>query len=242
MSEGTVVLQLKPAKRERLADILYGQLLEQMTSGALQEGDRLPSESEICRAFGVSRPVVRQALTRLQADGLVMARQGAGTFVKKSPPAALMRFARADDVASYLRTFEARIGLESESARLAAERRTPPQLAAIRAAMDDLSRTFDAGRSGGGEDFAFHCAVAEASGNELFVELLTHLQPIMLGQMSMALGLTRMGTDERRRQVLMEHERIVEAIAARDGNAASLYMRYHLMQAHARSTDAGRET
>lgn len=192
-----MVLQLKPAKRERLADVLYGQLLEQMASGALKEGDRLPSESEICRAFGVSRPVVRQALARLQADGLVMARQGAGTFVKKQPPSNLMQFARAADVASYLRTFEARIGLETEAARLAAQRRTNQQLAAIRSAMEDLRRSFDSGRSGGEKDLAFHIAVANASGNELFADLLTHLQPIVLGQMSMALGLTCTGTDER---------------------------------------------
>lgn len=152
-----------------------------------------------------------------------------------------MQFARAADVASYLRTFEARIGLETEAARLAAQRRTNQQLAAIRSAMEDLRRSFDSGRSGGEKDLAFHIAVANASGNELFADLLTHLQPIVLGQMSMALGLTCTGTDERRRQVLAEHERIVEAIAGRDGDAAALYMRYHLTQARARSTDSHRD-
>ncbi|MBN9058887.1 MAG: FadR family transcriptional regulator, partial [Rhizobiales bacterium] len=76
-----VDLQLKPARREKLADILYGQILEQIVSGTFAAGDRLPSENDICKAFEVSRPVVREALQRLQADGLVIARQGAGTFV-----------------------------------------------------------------------------------------------------------------------------------------------------------------
>ena len=75
-----VGLQLTPPRKERLADILYGQIFEQILSGAFKEGDRLPTEHEISSAFDVSRPVVREALIRLQADGLIYARRGAGTF------------------------------------------------------------------------------------------------------------------------------------------------------------------
>ena len=63
-------LKLEIRKGERLADQLYGQLLEKIVSGQLMEGDKLPSENEISRAFNVSRPVIREALLRLQASAV----------------------------------------------------------------------------------------------------------------------------------------------------------------------------
>ena len=74
-------LILVPGRRQLLSDQLYGQILDQIVAGVLNEGDRLPPEKEICKMFGVSRPVVRDALLRLRADGLLRARQGSGTFV-----------------------------------------------------------------------------------------------------------------------------------------------------------------
>ena len=118
-------LKLEIRKGERLADQLYGQLLEKIVSGQLMEGDKLPSENEISRAFNVSRPVIREALLRLQADGLVYSRQGAGSFVKARPPEGLIKFAQPSDVAGLLRCFEARLPFEGAAAALAAQRATP---------------------------------------------------------------------------------------------------------------------
>lgn len=235
-------LSLRPARRERLSDILFGQILEQMTAGLLKKGDKLPSEQEISTAFGVSRPVVREALMRLRADGLVHSRQGAGTFVSKDPPQSMMKFTRAEDVAAYLRSFEVRIGLETEAARLAAKHRSEKHLRRIREAMDRMKFTFDSGGNAGPDDFAFHVEIAEATGNSMFVEIMNILGKVIMGQMSLALGLTRHGSDERRKQMLDEHLRILEAIEAGDSDAAALFMRHHLVQARSRSTDAARET
>src|SRR5271168_1372099 len=96
-------LRLVPRPRERLGDLLYGQILERIVSGALKEGDKLPSENQICQAFGVSRPTVREALMRLHADGLVTTRQGSGTFVQKRPSDHLTRLAKVSDIAGMLR-------------------------------------------------------------------------------------------------------------------------------------------
>ncbi len=235
------MLTVKPARKERLADLVYGQLLEQMARGALKEDDRLPAETEICERFGVSRPVVRQALARLQADGLIVAKRGAGTFVSGRPPAALVNITAVTDIAAYQRGLETRTALEPEAARLAAQRRTREQLATIQATFTALTSALSQGQRGDAEDFAFHIAVAEASGNMLFAELLHHLHETVQGQMAMALELTRMGSDERRKQVLLEHQRIVEAIAQEDGDMAALYMRYHLVQSRARTLNAARD-
>ena len=235
-------IHLTPARRWRLADVLYGQLLMRIVNGDVAEGDRLPSEAEIGKMFGASRPVVRQALMQLQADGLVYARKGAGTFVRMRPPARLHDFVEPADVASYLRSFELRSGLEGEAARLAAVRRTRNHLKAIEDAAHALDDAITRKETGHEADFGFHMAIAEATDNELFPRVLDDLADIMRGSMAMGLSLTRTGSDLRRSQVLKEHWQIADAIAAQDGEAAALYMRFHLAQTRLRATDARSET
>lgn len=234
-------LEASPPKRERLADSLYGNLMQQLASGLYSEGDKLPTEKELCTLFDVSRPVVREALMRLQADGLVVARQGAGTFVKKRPPRRLVELAPTVELAGILRSFEIRAALEGMAAKLAATRRTEQQLAEIETCLKDMKAAIAADRPARDQDFAFHRAVSSASGNELFVIVLDTIAPFVGGGMSVALGLTREGSPDRSRRVLDEHSRIYEAIAQGDGDSAELAMRYHIDQAKRRMTDRRRD-
>jgi GntR family transcriptional regulator, transcriptional repressor for pyruvate dehydrogenase complex len=233
-------LQVVPG-RQRLGDQLYGQILDYIVEGHLKEGDRLPTENEICDMFGVSRPVVREALMRLRADGLIQSRQGAGTFVHNRPTSRLTSFASASDVASYLRCIEVRMPLEGAAARLAAERRTPDQMRRIEnahrkfeEAIADKAASLDA-------DLAFHEAVIDATGNEFFLAMLRSLNEAMSGFMRLTLNLTRTGPKDRARQVLEEHARIVEAIRDQDGESASVAMRFHIGQAKRRLIDGKRD-
>lgn len=235
-------IQLTPAPKRRLADILYGQLLEQIMAGAVKPGDKLPTENAICKAFGVSRPVVREALTRLQADGLVKSRRGSGTVLLRSPPAASMDFFEPSDFASYLRAFEVRMALEPAAARFAAERRTHDDLVTLKAATKAFSDAVSAGLPAEKYDVGFHRAVAVASGNELFARQLESLSVELEGFIAVTLGLTRMGSAERRSTVMLEHQRIADAIEAGDGDAAATYMRFHLSEARRRLTDVTRKT
>ena len=236
----TAVESVSP-KRERLADTLYGRLMQQLASGLYSEGDKLPTEKELCTLFDVSRPVVREALMRLQADGLVVARQGAGTFVKKRPPRRLVELAPTAELAGFLRSFEIRVALEGQAAKLAAIRRTEQQLDEIATNLSLMGEAIEGGDPARDYDFAFHRAVASASGNELFVIVLDTIAPFVGGSMSLALGLTREGSPERSRRVLDEHSRIFEAIAQGDGDGAELAMRYHIDQARRRITDRRRD-
>ena len=108
---------LERRHRVRLADQLYGQIFEQLVSGNLSVGDKLPSENEISERYGVSRPVVREALLRLRADGLVTAHQGLGTFVSHQPAPRLKTFSDVEHVSAYLRAQEVRVALEGDAAR-----------------------------------------------------------------------------------------------------------------------------
>ena len=143
-----------PAKR-RLSDELYGQLLERIVSGSMVPGDKLPSEHQLCRALHVSRPVVREALMRLQADGLVETRRGSGTFLLRAPSNDIKRFLDPADFSRYLLSYEIRIALEPQAARLAATRRKPEDMARINRACNDLGDFIASGASAQKHDLVF---------------------------------------------------------------------------------------
>ncbi|WP_299843343.1 FadR/GntR family transcriptional regulator [uncultured Paracoccus sp.] len=228
-------------KRETLADQIYGRVLELIAAGQIAEGAKLPSEHQISERFSVSRPVVREALARLRDDGIIVARHGIGSFVRRRPPQGLIDYAGADDVAGLMRCMEARLAVEPAAARLAA----------LRAALDDLSRIDSAlvvleqvmrSREPVIElDFAFHMAIARASGNEIFARMLDTTRAQMQAAIGVAQSLTRIGTDQRIEAVITEHRQIAEAIRARDGEGAALLMSYHLTQARQRVTDQRRK-
>ncbi|PHK95403.1 GntR family transcriptional regulator [Pseudoroseomonas rhizosphaerae] len=231
---------LEPARAPRLGDRLYGRILEQIISGHFQAGDKLPSESQICQAFGVSRPTVREALTRLHADGLVTTRRGSGTFVLRRPPGQLATLAEASDVAGLLRCMEVRMALEDRAAGLAARRRTPRQMEAVLRALDALRASF--GEAAGAlaparADYAFHHAVASASGNALFAGMLEMLHGTMLRAMDVSHGMRRAGSAEWSRRIMEEHEAVADAIRRQDAEGASLAMRHHLYHARRRVTE-----
>ncbi len=236
-----VDLQLNIQKGERLADQLYGQLLEKIVAGDLREGDKLPSENEISRAFKVSRPVIREALLRLQADGLVYSKQGVGSFVKARPPEGLIQFAQPSDVASLLRCFEARLPFEGTAASLAATRATTEDIQNIEEALHALEEAVGGEGLADKADFDFHMAVAKATGNDFYVSILAALNSAIISGMQVALQITKGGTPDRVRRVRDEHRAIYDAIATGDAMAADLAMRYHIHRARTRVTDHMRD-
>lgn len=236
------LLQLNINRGEKLSDQLYGQLLECIISGELQEGEKLPSENEIARAFNVSRPVIREALMRLQADGLVRSRQGVGSFVTAQAPEGLIRFAAPADVPELLRCFEARIPLEGAAAGLAALHASPAQLQQIDKTLKILESEMVSGELADKADFDFHMAVVTASGNPFFVAILQALNEAIRSGMRLALSITKKtGSSSRRSKVLEEHRTIYTAILDGDSQSADLAMRNHINCARLRITNKQRD-
>ncbi len=234
-------LPIGGAERVRLSDQLYGRIFERILSGSLAVGAQLPSENEICEEFGVSRPVVREALLRLKADGLVATQQGRGSFVIHQPVERVRSFAQAQDVAGYLRCLEVRIALEGDAARLAAIRRTDEQLEAIESAQRRFVRRADDARLDPDVDLAFHARIAEASGNAFYLDVLDAIHESIVGFMRLTLNLTRTGTRQRVQRVVDEHGAIVAAIREQDGERARVAMQFHLSQARQRLIDRSRD-
>jgi GntR family transcriptional repressor for pyruvate dehydrogenase complex len=237
--EGTRVLDR--GQRVRLGDQLYGQIFDRIASGQLNVGDKLPSEHEICEQFGVSRPVVREALLRLRADGLVSAYQGLGTFVIHQPAPRLKTFGDVQNVGAYLRAQEVRLALEGDAARLAAMRRTEEQLQKIIDAHRAFAEGLGQGRVSAEIDLAFHASIAEASGNDFFPGVLETIHESIHGFMRLSLNLTRTGSRQRAERVMDEHASILAAIQEQDGERARTAMQFHLGQARYRLVDRERD-
>jgi DNA-binding FadR family transcriptional regulator len=210
---------------------------DRIRSGRLAPGSRLPTEAEIVNGFGVSRTVVREALSRLQAAGLVHTRHGVGTFVAEPLPQAAFRIA-PDQLATLrdvIALLELRIGLETEAAGLAAQRRTEVQLRGMRAALDAFARAVEAGQSAVEADFRFHHEIAGATQNAHFAELLGTLGPRIIPRARLD---PPVPPDPARLAYLQrvhgEHESIFDAIAAGDADAARAAMRTHLANSRER--------
>jgi len=218
-----------------LADRVTTVLLEKIKSGEFPTGARLPTEQVICERLGVSRTVVREAISRLKSDGLVEVRQGSGMVVREANRTTAFRLEvdPDDSVEAVLRVTELRLGIEAEAAALAARRCTRTQLASIKRALAAIDTAVAKRRDGVDEDLAFHAAISRATGNSLYPPMIEYLSQFIHA----AILVTR--TNEARRddwsaQVREEHHAIYEAIAAQDPAAARRAVIKHIGNAGAR--------
>ncbi len=220
-----------------LAQRVVTGLKERILSGDLAPGSKLPSESELIAAYAVSRTVVREAVTRLRAEGLVETFQGRGSFVLAVPEPTTFRVE-----ASALRTHhdvlamvDFRIGVESEAAALAAARADAGAASAVGAAMEAFVAA--APEEAVEADFAFHRAVAAATGNRFYLDLIESLGPMMIllprTRLGDAYSLTDVAHVERVRR---EHENVAAAVRAGDPETARAAMRVHLGNTRRRLT------
>ena len=210
-----------------LVEALKGHIL----AGRLGPGDQLPTEAALTGEYGVSRTVVREAIARLRAAGLVDSQQGRGSFVLDVPAGTPGEpvFPPARTHRDVVDLIELRIGVESEAAALAATRRTAHQRAAIRRAYDALARTGEDPGHTVEADFALHLTIGQASGNRYVGQLLQALGPAMIFQHRAHLDEGSDITDPAHfAGVLAEHLAVVRAIEAGDAATAAAAMRVHL--------------
>jgi DNA-binding FadR family transcriptional regulator len=229
---------VSPRRPRTLALELVDALGERIHDGRLSPGDKMPTEAAVMQEFGVSRTVVREAISKLQASGMVDTRHGVGSFVVGSGQVRRgfriepKHLATLNDVIAVL---ELRIGVETEAAALAAQRRSRANLAVMREALDDFARAVDAGRDAINNDFRFHSEIARATQNAHFAGLLTTLGAKIIPRARLEPSAAI--DDERRaylRRVHSEHESIYDAVANQDPEGARAAMRTHLANSRER--------
>ncbi|MBB3014361.1 FadR/GntR family transcriptional regulator [Cupriavidus alkaliphilus] len=220
----------------RIAQTLHDDIL----AGRYGAGARLPAESALADAFGVSRPIVREAIAQLKADGVLVTRKGSGAYVSETPGGQAWRVASAPDGGPTLaQLFELRRVVETACAEMAARRRTEADIEAIRAALAAMQAQADGHgdmASAAAADMAFHHAIAEAAHNPCFTGLTDFVSQQMLAarqrawentaRLSRATGAPRAADQE--------HAALAEAIAAGNATAARNAAQQHLAAAAAR--------
>ena len=237
-SPAFAVLATSPNLAEKVASVLR----EQVVGGSYGEASRLPTESAMSLQFGVSRTVVREAVSRLKSEGLLVSRQGSGVFVSSGAHMRPLHIeagaSRSED--SVLQIVELRRAIEAESAALAAQRRDRSDLNAMRAALRDLDSAVSRGEDGVVEDVRFHRTVAEASRNPYIISVLEFLGQYLQG----ATRITR--ANELRRTdfaaaVKNEHAAVLAAILDGTPAAARRAAARHMDNAAKRIRLAGKD-
>lgn len=230
-------ISLSRRKHKTLSAELVEALSQRIREGSFAPGEKLPKEADLMEGFGVSRTVVREAISHLQASGTVETRHGIGTFVLSMDEATPFRVGPEQlgtlrDVISLL---EVRIGLETECAALAAQRRTPQDLQAMRDALDAFNVAVQEGRNAVAADFDFHLAVARATSNSHFSDLMESLGTKVIPRSRLS-GEDPLNPERQAylRHVQQEHESVFNAIRSNDPDAARAAMRTHLSNSRER--------
>jgi GntR family transcriptional repressor for pyruvate dehydrogenase complex len=207
---------------------VIGWLRGLLESGQYTPGDKLPSERVLREELGVGRSTVREALSALEALGLIELQQGRGAFVRgdrseeATPPFADWPRSYAWEIEDIV---DARLAVEPRAAGLAALRRTSADLDTLRRHLDDFTAAVAENDLSSLvlADVAFHDAIAECA-NAIFISMLRSLR--VQGIKSRHTSLAR---TERWTRVARRHESIYDAIAAGDAHAAAARMERHLL-------------
>ncbi|MDR2113572.1 MAG: FadR family transcriptional regulator [Candidatus Accumulibacter sp.] len=225
-----------------LAQEVMNDLMGRIRGGQYKPGEKLPTEPEVMAEQGVSRTVVREAISRLQTAGLVETRHGVGTFVLPSVdrPAYSLDLSTVVTIRDVLAMLELRISLETEAASLAATRRTDEQLRLMREAVQNFEEGINRGESSIEADYQFHLQIALATHNKYFEDFYRYLGTSTIprtrldtSQFSAEPGKNYLFSTNR------EHENILDAIARQDTQSASAAMRMHLANSRERLKRAG---
>jgi len=224
---------IEGAGKRHLPDEIAATIDTQIQGGELLPGERLPSERELCEQFGVSRSVVREALSQLKSGGAIETRRGSGAYVlaHDQRQSFRMQAVAIDQHDSLAPVMELIITVEVAATRFAAMRCTPEDLKLIRRALIGMEYEIAHDRLGDEQDFAFHQAIVAATHNPHFIALSAHLEQSARRLIRQARTNTKIHHADLIEAVQQEHQAIFDAIKTSDPEAAALAAQTHLNNA-----------
>jgi GntR family transcriptional repressor for pyruvate dehydrogenase complex len=221
---------LKPIKPKRISDQVFEQLQGLIFKGYFKPGQQLMAEREMAETLGVSRPTVREAINKLVAMGILVHRQGQGTFVmssaddaQKNPLAAVIH----DENVSLQELLEVRLGLECNAVSLAARRATEEDIQELEKSLDEMIAEIDKGGLGHHADVCFHMAISYASKNPVQVLIMRNLYDLMF--YGIKENLQHLYSEpSNRTMITQQHTDILNCIRRHDSDAARESMKKHI--------------
>jgi GntR family transcriptional repressor for pyruvate dehydrogenase complex len=221
-------------EKQNYSDQVFNYIFEQIDSGKLKSGDKLPNERELSESLGISRPSLREALKALSSIGLLSSRHGGGTYVNEFGQDylnSMLRFLTVIDSDFIIDFIQMRKIIETECARLAASFATQEQIDMMEDIhkkrlniyednINDLSPVRSKLQK---LDFSFHQTVALASKNIVFISFVDSMHNIISKHQNVAKIDTKITIDS-----LKFHEQVITAIKNHDGDKAASYMYNHI--------------
>jgi GntR family transcriptional repressor for pyruvate dehydrogenase complex len=217
-----------PVRKKKVFDEVYDQLISLISTGKLSPGEQLPPERVLAEELRVSRQSIREALKKAESKGLVMVRQGEGTFVLSAAsewmenPLLVMMAEEIDRVYEFI---EIRKLIEVWCARKAAEFASGKELKKMEKAFSQMEKLIDSREILGQPDIDFHIAIAEASHNTLMVHVMASIKKIFYLMFKIS-NFTR--PPGKNRILIKQHREIYEAIKRRNPDLAVQRMENHL--------------
>lgn len=213
---------------KQLSSKIVTQLEREILAGRLPSGERLPSEEKLCAEFKASRTVIREAIHQLRGRGLLRTEKGSGTFIAdpslKSLGSAVETYSALAEEADFLDLIDFRILIESECAKLAAERAGERVIASLRRILETMVQTSGSRTQFSEADIAFHLTIAKASGNDIYAILLAALEKRCIDYAQ-----TNRGNDDWYDIVIDQHREILDAIESGHPQNSADAMRKHLL-------------
>jgi len=221
-------MQVKPIKKVSTTSKVFESLYEMIVGGQFKRGQKLPSQEELARQFGVSRNTLREAMNKLYAMGLLSSHQGIGTVVESPHPEGYLRVMSGQfllDTLSVREFVEARICIERTAVRLAVARAGRHDLARLQAILDSQRQAFENkdAEEFTRQDAAFHLSLTQLSGNRVLMKFLQTIQDMLhrfIGEVVLLPGAIS--------DAINFHGRVTEAIAAQDADQAEREIVAHL--------------
>lgn len=205
-----------------------------IAAGKLAPGSKVPTERELGEMYQVSRIVVREAISRLRHEGLVVSQQGKGVFVASPEDSRFLQIPERSlsTPEDYRKLYELRLILETGAAGLAAQHRSEDDLQALRDAIEDLRKVQTLDRTYVTSDISFHRAVSAATRNP-FLAIMASFVDTRLRE-SIALAIRSLDYRQTVDITVSEHEAIYQGILDRSPAKAAESMRLHLTNASRR--------
>lgn len=232
MTNSIKIPNLGPSPREDTSLVVARNLLNFLLTSELRKGDRLPPERVLADAAGVSRPVMREALKALGFLGLLEVRPGDGTFLANTQSALLPKVIQWSMLLGEKSTsdvIQARAYIEVAVARVAATERTDEDLRILRELLETMLGAVTDKTAFREADVAFHLALAAASTNVVFADLLNSMHALLDVWSARTLEVSR-----DLKPYYHEHLAVFEAVEAKDPEGASAAMQTHMLRALSR--------
>ena len=221
-----------------LVESVVARISREIYAGDFAAGEKLPTEQKMTQTLGVSRTVIREAMSRLQAAGLVKTCHGVGTFVlepEQTIPGSALAEPSLVTMYDVLDMLEFRICLETQAAGLAAVKRTDKDLERSESFLQLFLRQMEEGSTAIDADMEFHKQIGRATGNRYFEDFYLFIGDNTLPRKRLEIGQYAAESKEAYlMRIHLEHQAIHDALARSDPDSARAAMRMHLVNSRER--------